>query len=91
MKLAWDDIKNAANLRKHGVHLSQAPELFDAPTLEFDDRRRDYGERRVICYGVIEARVYCCIFTDRDDTRRIISLRKANKDESHDDFDAIGA
>ncbi|MSO97895.1 MAG: BrnT family toxin [Rhodospirillaceae bacterium] len=91
MKFIWDDIKNAANVRKHGVPLSQAEELFDAPTVEIEDDRRDYGERRIICYGVIGTRVYCCVYTDRTDTRRIISLRKANKDESDGYFIKIGA
>ncbi|MDX2143296.1 MAG: BrnT family toxin [Rhodospirillaceae bacterium] len=91
MRFVWDEIKNAVNLRKHGVSFSLANELFDSPTTEVEDTRRDYGERRVICYGVIETRVYCCVYTDRGDTRRVISLRKANKDESDDYFDAIGA
>jgi len=91
MRFAWDEAKNAENIRKHGVSLSRANELFDAPTIDVDDRRRDYGERRIICYGVIDMRVYCCIYTDRGDTRRVISLRKANKDESHGYFDKIRA
>lgn len=90
MKFAWDEAKNADNIRKHGVSLSRAKELFDAPVVEWTDTRRDYGERRMVCYGVIELRVYCCVYTDRGENRRVISLRKANKDEIHDYFDALG-
>ena len=72
-------------------------EMFDARTVryqdlrkDYQDLRKDYGEIRFICYGVIGLRVHCCIYADRGDVRRIISLRKANKDESNDYFEAIG-
>lgn len=42
------------------------------------DIRRDYGEPRVIGHAPISMRVYCVVYTDRGDERRIISLRKAN-------------
>jgi uncharacterized DUF497 family protein len=90
MRFAWDEAKNADNIRKHGISLSRAVELFDAPTIEWVDERKDYGERRIVSYGLIDLRVHCCIYTDRGETRRIISLRKANKDERDGYFDAIG-
>ena len=61
--------------------------LFDGPTIEFDDTRRDYGERRTIALGAVAGRELVCVFTIRgsteDPTRWIISLRKANKGESN--------
>lgn len=45
------------------------------------DLRRDYGETRFIGYAPAGDRLYCVVFTDRDDERRIISLRKANARE----------
>ena len=61
--------------------------LFDGPTIEVDDQRRDYGERRIIAYGSVTGRVLVCVYTLRgtadDPIRWIISLRKANKGESH--------
>ncbi|ENF5594807.1 BrnT family toxin [Salmonella enterica subsp. enterica serovar Newport] len=46
------------------------------------DTRRDYGEERFIAFGYLNNRIYCVVFTDRDnDERRIISLRKANRRE----------
>ncbi len=61
--------------------------LFDGPTIEFDDQRRDYGERRIIAYGAVGHRVLVCVYTWRgsvdDPVRWIISLRKANRGESH--------
>jgi uncharacterized DUF497 family protein len=61
--------------------------LFDGPTIEVDDTRRDYGERRIIAYGAVEGRVMVCVYTWRGTAdaplRWIISLRKANKGESN--------
>lgn len=45
------------------------------------DTRHDYGETRMIGYALIESRLYCVVFTDRGNERRIISLRKANQRE----------
>jgi uncharacterized DUF497 family protein len=45
------------------------------------DTRQDYGEDRLIGFAPIGNRVYCVVFTDRGDERRVISLRKANRRE----------
>jgi uncharacterized DUF497 family protein len=45
------------------------------------DTRRDYGEPRVIAYGLIRGRINVCVYTLRGDIYRIISLRKANRRE----------
>lgn len=39
------------------------------------------GELRLIGYAPMGSRVFCVVFTDRGDQRRIISLRKANRRE----------
>jgi len=61
--------------------------LFDAPTLEVDDTRHDYGERRIIAYCQVGGRVLVCVYTWRgseaEPLRWIISLRKANEGEAH--------
>lgn len=61
--------------------------IFDGATLEMDDRRFDYGERRIQAYGMVAGRVLACVYTWRgtptDPIRWIISLRMANKGERH--------
>ncbi|WP_237573783.1 BrnT family toxin [Mycetohabitans sp. B7] len=47
----------------------------------FADDRADYGELREIGYVVINQRLYCVVFTQRGDTFRVISFRKANNRE----------
>ena len=81
MELAFDAAKDASNRAKHGVSLAEAARLDWDRTLAKPDLRADYGEQRQIGYGPIGRRLYCVVFVDRGDTRRIISLRKANNRE----------
>jgi len=78
MKIIYDDAKDAANQSKHGLSLSEAAKLEWDEALVWHDTRRDYGEVRMIALGAIDERLYCVVYVDREDTRRIISLRKAN-------------
>ena len=81
MQFSYHETKNQANLAKHGLPLS------DAELLEWDllfseqDARRNYGEVRTIGYAPIGMRLYCVVFTARDEVTRVISLRKANNKE----------
>lgn len=79
---AWDERKRASNLAKHDIDFPAAARIFDGPVLEAPDDRRDYGELRIKAYGEVEGRVLCVIYTWRHGERRIISARKANRDET---------
>lgn len=81
MNITFDVDKDAENLAKHGVSLTLASGLEWDALLAKPDRRRDYGETRMIGYAPIGARLFCVVFTDRGDVRRVISLRKANERE----------
>ena len=61
--------------------LFPAAYVFEGLVHVADDDRKDYGERRQVAYGLIRDRLFVCVFTDRGETRRIISLRKANSRE----------
>ena len=82
MAIEFDSAKDARNLAKHGVSLARAAELFEQPFREIEDLRADYGERRFIAYGVIEERLFACVYVWRGECRRIVSLRKANRRET---------
>ncbi|MBM2577847.1 BrnT family toxin [Jannaschia sp. Os4] len=85
----WDDGKAEANLAVHGVSFADAVGMDFSTALEFEDRRYDYGETRWRVLGKIGGRLHMMIFTWRDDRRRVISLRKANRREErfHDEYD----
>ena len=78
MKFEWDEQKNQENIKKHGFDFYDAHKEFDLPMLvNLDD-----GEDRWIGIGLFELRVVVLVFTEVDEeTIRIISFRKAIKDE----------
>lgn len=81
MEFIYDEAKNTSNIQKHGMSLSEAKLLEWDLLISTQDVRRDYGELRNIGFAPIENRVYCIVFTIRDNTIHVISLRKANKRE----------
>ena len=54
---------------------------FAGVTVEVEDTRRNYGERRIICYGTLAGRVVVVGYTPRGAVRHIFSMRKANTRE----------
>ena len=84
MQFEWDEAKDAANRAKHGIGLAEAAELDWIRAKFVIDERADYGEIRVIAYAVLLSRLHTCVFTLRNDTARIISLRKSNSREIRD-------
>ena len=77
----WDDDKRQTNLARHGVDFALAL-LFDWSLATFEiDRRRDYGEFRIVATGPVLLRLHVLVYTLRGGDVRIISLRKANDRE----------
>jgi hypothetical protein len=81
VEIEFDSAKDARNLRERGLSFALALILFENLLGEVEDTRRDYGERRMIAFGLIAGRLHACVYTVRGSTRRIISLRKASRKE----------
>lgn len=81
MKIEFDTGKRADTLRKRGLDMAQAAEIFAAEIFTAEDIRVDYGEQRFMTIGSLEGRMVALIWTPRGSARRIISLRKANERE----------
>lgn len=82
MRYEWDEQKEAANITKHGVDFADAYQIFLTPVLTVLDDRFEYGEDRWIGLGLLGGRIVKFVYTEpQDDTRRIISLRKAVQHE----------
>ena len=81
MRIEFDPTKDASNQEKHGLSLAKASALdWDAALVWVDDRY-EYGELRMIALAPDTGILYYVAFVDRDDARRIISLRRANRRE----------
>ena len=61
--------------------MARSAEVWNGPNVMIPDTRRDYGEAHFMTVGRLSARMVVLIWTPRGDTRRIISLRKANARE----------
>lgn len=86
MRFTWDARKSTRNLRERGLDFEFATQVFDTPTVERVDSRRDYGEHRVIALGRAQDIPLTVVYTDRAEVggeviRRIISARKSDRRE----------
>jgi hypothetical protein len=75
----WDLDKADSNLRKHHIDFEEAVGVFRGPTLDSLTLRR--GELRVMSVGLLEGVEVTVIYVVRGSTFRIISARRAKKDE----------
>jgi uncharacterized DUF497 family protein len=75
----WHAEKAARNRRKHGIDFDEAIEVFYGTSLI---RRSDRdGEERWLAIGETEGRIVTVVFTWRGDAIRIISARRARRNE----------
>lgn len=81
MQIEFDPAKDASNQEKHGLSLALAAQLDWDASLVWVDDRHEYGELRMIALAPDSGILYYVAFVDRGETRRIISLRKANRRE----------
>ena len=84
MSVVWDDAKNAANKRKHGISFEEASELFRSGVsyLEIFDREHSVIEDRFVAIGPIRRGLVLVVWTERDEeTVRIIGARWATETE----------
>jgi uncharacterized DUF497 family protein len=78
----WDPAKAQANLRKHGVTFEFATHAFrDSNRIERPDESDHYGEERWLVIGRADKFVLMVVFTFRSDITRIISARRATRNE----------
>jgi uncharacterized DUF497 family protein len=84
LRFEWDDRKDAANRRKHGVSFDEAHTVFfDERAILISDPDHSGDEDRFVLLGLsstLRALVVCHCYR-RGDVIRIISARKANQDE----------
>lgn len=82
LKFEWDPGKDASNEAEHGLAFSIAVTVYKDPHhLEEDSTRPEHGERRIKAVGMGGEAVIAVVLTDRGDVRRIITARRARRDE----------
>ncbi|MBV8848139.1 MAG: BrnT family toxin [Methylobacteriaceae bacterium] len=81
MKISFDPAKREATLRGRGLDFNDSAEVCAGKTLDFEDTRFEYSETRMITAGHLRGRLVILVWTQRGETRHIISMRKANERE----------
>lgn len=89
MKFERDEQKRLINLQRHGIDFADVWQIFHYDLATDVDNRFDYGEVRLITFGLLRGDVVVVAHTENDDVFRIISVRKAEKYEQETYFNAI--
>lgn len=89
MEFDWDVAKRRVNLRNHGIDFVDIEKLFEGETVTILDDRFDYGEQRFLTFGMLEGRVVVVAHTENDYKIRLISARRATKNEEESYYKEI--
>jgi len=89
MRYEWDEAKRRSNIQKHGIDFIGIETLFAGTTVTTLDDRFDYGESRFITSGLFRGRVVVVAHTEISEVIRIISVRKATKNEEASYFKEV--
>jgi uncharacterized protein len=83
MEFEWNPDKAVINLSKHNISFQEATTVFnDALSVTFPDPDHSIGESRYVIIGMSEfGQILIVSHTDRENRTRIISARKANRQE----------
>ena len=83
MKFEWDPDKSDANLKKHSISFHEASTVFSDPlAITFNDPDHSIGEHRFLTFGHSRtAQLMVVVHTDRLGKTRIISARRATRQE----------
>ena len=87
LQFEWDERKNASNKRKHGVSFEEAETVFYDDRAVLTDDPDEEEEDRFILLGLsagLRTLVVCHCFREGDSVIRIISDRKAHREERRD-------
>jgi uncharacterized DUF497 family protein len=79
--VTFDPSKRAATLAERGLDFKDAALVFAGATFEVEDDRRDYGETRIVCFGLLRGRMVVVGYTPRGAVRHVFNMRKANDRE----------
>lgn len=81
MSITYDPAKRMATLAERGLDFEDAERVFAGPTFEVEDQRKDYGETRMICFGLLNGRMVVIGYVPRGADHHVFSMRKANDRE----------
>ena len=81
MKFEFDDEKSTSNKQKHGIDFDEATALWHDPDLLEIPARMVQSENRYLIVGKIGEKHWSAVITYRDNSTRIISVRRSREKE----------
>lgn len=81
MRITYDPAKRNQTLASRGLDFANALKVLEGGHLTVSDTRKNYGERRFICYGLLDGRMVVVGYTPRGTDYHVFSMRKANERE----------
>jgi uncharacterized DUF497 family protein len=81
LRITFDPAKRDLTLRHRGLDFGRAGEVFAGQTATIADDRFDYGETRFITAGYLDGRLVVTVWTQRNGTHHIISMRHCHAKE----------
>jgi uncharacterized DUF497 family protein len=79
--VGFDPAKSRRNAAERGLSFERVDELNWRDAVIIEDVRRDWGELRLMVIAVLDGKVHVAVVTPRDDDLRVISFRRARKNE----------
>ena len=89
MRITYDPNKQRKCLHERRLDFNDAPKVFSGTTLNDLDDRFDYGEDRWVTIGMLYDIVVVVVWTEIQDGRHIISMRKAEDYEQGEYYDQL--
>jgi uncharacterized DUF497 family protein len=89
MRFEWDEAKRLSNIKRHGIDFTVVERVLAGPTFTSLDDRFDYGETRLQTFGLLDDLVVAITHTENDEVIRVISFRKASKNEEENYFKEV--
>lgn len=77
----WDENKNQINIEKHHIDFNDAKEIWQNEVLTKRSPQTEHGEDRNIALGILDTKHIAVVYTNREDKKRLISARRARKNE----------
>lgn len=81
MRITFDPAKRDWTYANRALAFEDAAAVFAGATFDAQDAREDYGETRIVTAGLLRGRMVIVVWTQRDDARHVMSMRKANDRE----------
>jgi len=81
MKIEFDSVKNARNIKERHLPFEKAVELDWTSSITYEDTRQDYPEKRYITLADLDGRLHLICYSLIAGGLRVISFRKANQRE----------